>query len=310
VKRAWLAAAAAAGAAAAGAGCELREITIAEPQDVIIAEVLLWADQLTQSAYLHRTSSAFGSARVFDASITVADAATGAVLYYEAAADSLCLRPAPDVPDASIGTCYIAQGNPGESSIRPGHTYTLRIEMRDGRVMTGTTMVPDRFEVHAPAVSECHLPPGTRMTFAWSPSTGAAVYLLQTRMHGLREALREDGVPVTGSGPVTLTGLSITAADTTLSFPDEIGLFDRFDETLHPILVAISDGLPANVRTEVAIVAVDPNYVNWIRGGTFNPSGTVRLSSVAGDGTGVFGAAVVRTREIHTAAGGVLPRCD
>jgi hypothetical protein len=44
----------------------------------------------------------------------------------------------------------------------------------------------------------------------------------------------------------------------------------------------------------VAITAVERNFVNWVRGGSFNPSGTVRVSSIVGDGSGVFGAASTR----------------
>ena len=43
------------------------------------------------------------------------------------------------------------------------------------------------------------------------------------------------------------------------------------------------------------IAAADRNYVNWVRRGAFNPSGIVRVPSLHGDGTGVFGS-VVRKR--------------
>lgn len=292
-----------------GAACELREITIAEPDDVIVAEVLLRADAYGQTAYLHRTSSAHGSARVFDATITVTDVQSGEVLRYEATADSLCLRRPGVGHDASRGTCYAAAGNPFTGSARAGSTQTLHISLADGRAMHAVTTVPGEFLVSRPAASVCHLPPMTRTELVWSRSAGAAVYLVQARMQGLREALRARGVAVDGSGPVTLTGISVTPGDTTMSFPDGIGLFDRFDDSLHPILLAISDGLPEGVTTELAIAALDLNYVNWIRGGTFNPSGTVRISSIDGDGIGVFGSFSVRFLEIHTSGGGVLPVC-
>jgi hypothetical protein len=41
--------------------------------------------------------------------------------------------------------------------------------------------------------------------------------------------------------------------------------------------------------------------VNWVRGGSFNPSGTVRVPSISGGGTGVFGSLVTRTVRLHTA---------
>jgi hypothetical protein len=115
--------------------------------------------------------------------------------------------------------------------------------------------------------------------------------------------------------PLDLLGLSIGAADTTSLFPADVGVFDRADELLHPVLVAIRDGLPAGVRATVVVAATDRNYVNWIRGGSFNPSGTVRVPSISGGGTGVFGALVRRTRVLHvgepdvSGSGAELPAC-
>ena len=54
----------------------------------------------------------------------------------------------------------------------------------------------------------------------------------------------------------------------------------------------------AGVTAEVSITAVDGNYVNWARGGNFNPSGQVRVPSLSGDGTGVFGTTVGRSFDV------------
>jgi hypothetical protein len=40
------------------------------------------------------------------------------------------------------------------------------------------------------------------------------------------------------------------------------------------------------------VAAADRNYINGVRGGSFNPSGPVRISSVVGDAVGVFGSLV------------------
>ncbi len=42
----------------------------------------------------------------------------------------------------------------------------------------------------------------------------------------------------------------------------------------------------------MTVAAADRNYINGVRGGSFNPSGQVRISSVTGDGVGVFGSLV------------------
>ena len=87
-------------------------------------------------------------------------------------------------------------------------------------------------------------------------------------------------------------------------------MFDRFDPDLTEALAAIQGGLPPDVRAEVVIGAADRNYVNWERGGVFNPSGFVRIPSVAGEGTGVFGSVVPRSFQLTTLAdAGSRPRC-
>jgi hypothetical protein len=134
-------------------------------------------------------------------------------------------------------------------------------------------------------------------------------------MPGLFAALRAAGVDVEGNDDtaVELLGVAIGAADTSIAFPGGFGLFDRFDESYHGLLLAIRHGLPAGVHASVVVAAADRNYVNWVRGGAFNPSGTVRIPSINGPGTGVFGSIVTRQVEIRTdtaTQGENLPRCD
>jgi len=57
----------------------------------------------------------------------------------------------------------------------------------------------------------------------------------------------------------------------------------------------------------VTIAAADRNYVNWERGGNFNPSGAVRVASIRGGGTGVFGSMVPLTFTVTV--GGSQPAC-
>jgi hypothetical protein len=299
--------------AAALPGCDLREITIAVPADIIVAEVVLRPGSPTQTAYLHRTLGSRGTARVFDAVITVSGAGPAAPLEFHVAADSLCLRPAPEVPPPSIGTCYTASGPP--DVIRPGGRYTLDIVLPDGSRLAGTTVVPGAFDIVVPAAAPCRLAPGTTLPLTWTQAAGASVYIAEVRMPGLFAALRAAGVDVEGNDDtaVELLGVAIGAADTSIAFPGGFGLFDRFDESYHGLLLAIRHGLPAGVHASVVVAAADRNYVNWVRGGAFNPSGTVRIPSINGPGTGVFGSIVTRQVEIRTdtaTQGENLPRCD
>ena len=77
-------------------------------------------------------------------------------------------------------------------------------------------------------------------------------------------------------------------------------MFDRFDDDLTEALAFLQQGLPEGIAlTEVVIAAADRNYVNWERGGNFNPSGTIRVPSVHGQGTGVFGSIVPKSFQVR-----------
>jgi hypothetical protein len=59
------------------------------------------------------------------------------------------------------------------------------------------------------------------------------------------------------------------------------------------------------------IAAVERNYVNWVRGGNFNPSGLVRVSSLRGAATGTFGGVSVREFQVLSSTDPILsvPDC-
>lgn len=294
----------------ATSACELREITLAVPDDVVVAEVVLRAGAGIQTAYLHRTSTGEGSARVFGAHIQVTDAEEGGSFTMDVRPDAACLDPVPPADHPGTGTCYGVDAP--VPLVLPGRTYNLRIELTDGGVLSGSTTVPADFEVVRPGTEACRLAARENYELTWTLSEGTSIYLIEAHMAGLREALRRGGLDVPGSGSVELLGFSVTAQDTSLVFPSELGLFDRLDEDLHPILVAIRGGLPPGVTTTGSVSAADRNYVNWVRGGNFNPSGPVRISSLRGDGIGVFGSLVTRPFDMVTDAEGEvseLPVC-
>jgi hypothetical protein len=287
--------------------CELREITYAAAQDIVVAEVILQADSRIQTAYLHRTATATGSARVLGARVFVRDEEFDTEFELLATADSICLTPPPQGPAPAIGVCHAAVVAP--DAVRPGAVYSLHVELPDRPPLRGTTHVPGAFAVVQPAAASCRLDPWTPLVLTWTRAEGAWVYVMQARFTGLAAALRAEGEAVPGGvpEPLDLLGLAIGAADTTVLFPAGFGLFDRGDDALHPVLLAIRHGLPANVSAAVAVAAADRNYVNWVRGGSFNPSGTVRVPSITGGGTGVFGSLVTRRVAVHTGPDG--PAC-
>jgi hypothetical protein len=106
--------------------------------------------------------------------------------------------------------------------------------------------------------------------------------------------------------PLYLLGLAVSAADTTIVFPGEFGAFDRYDLD-QGLALALQKGLPAGTDARVVVTAADRNYVNWVRGGNFNPSGVVKIPSLRGDGTGVFATSVSRSFQVVAPKAGAAP---
>jgi hypothetical protein len=308
--------------AATTAGCELTSVELADAADVVVAEVYLraGAGDPVQQAFLHRTvADPHGSLRVDHATIRVRRA-DGRTLRFEPAPASGCrstadmdghadpaVGPGAD-PGAGgdaggdadfdlAGSCYLAH-EPG--FVLPGTAYQLAIDLADGRRIQGQATVPAAFQVVSPAAPACVLE-GTSLELVWTRSAGAWAYQADARFTGLAEGLAARGV-VDPPDTLRLLGLAVGANDTTLSFPQEFGIFDRFQVDIE-VLRALQDGLPTGARADLMVAAGDRNYVNWVRGGNFNPSGQVRISSLTGDGVGVFGALVIRALEVGAPGG-------
>ena len=282
------------GAAAVLSGCALEEVELATPEDVVVAEVILRAGVATQQAWLHRTRSANGDPTVAGAIVEVRGPA--GTVTFAAAPDTSCVVPRNDTPLGSQGSCYVTSTN--ALTVTPGQTYQLTIRV-GADVLTGTTTVPQDCAIVRPTVGTCSLPPMSNLEVVWRASPNAWVYAAETNLRNIRAALGPHGVTV-DRDPLRLFGLSISSADTTLAFPREFGLFDRFDEDLTEALAFMQGGLPAGVIADVSIAAADRYYVNWERGGGFNPSGQVRVPSIRGAGSGVFGSLVPKTFQIRT----------
>ena len=191
------------------------------------------------------------------------------------------------------GACFVAEA--AAARIAPGDLVEVLVELPGGGEIRGATRVPGRFELDGiPDV--CSMPPDVLMTVDWSPAADAWAYLNETSIRGLPDALRPEGI-IVRDDPLYLLGLSVSDSDTTVVFPSEFGVFNRFDLD-SDLAIRLQRGLPAGSTAELAITAVDRNYVNWARGGNFNPSGQVRAPSLSGDGTGVFGSTVGRGFDI------------
>ena len=278
-------------------GCELQETQIADIEDVLIAEVVLRAGDPVQQAWLHRTRSD-GSEPVVENAIVRVEAASGATVQFQLSTPDACLLPRPDTASRNQGSCYLSPRN--ALQVMPGQTYRLVVTTPRGEELTGSTTVPADFRILTPApymspgggsFPICVLEPMSTLEIRWTRSSNAWVYASEIKLVGARAILRRLNIDIEDE-PLRLFGLSLSAQDTTIQLAKEFGLFDRFDEDLTEALAFLQDGIPEGITIDGIIAAADRNYVNWERGGNFNPSGFVRVPSLHGDGTGVFGSLV------------------
>jgi len=263
-------------------------------EDVVIAEVLLQVNRdpgtpNRLTAFLHRTVGGLGSASgdVPGASVIVSREDGLSVELAPAGLDAC----AATTPIDGTGSCLVA-ASVAADRFGPGDELHARVVLPGGGVIAGTSTVPGDFELRNVAAGQlCVQPPDTPLEVRWSPAAGAWAYVNETSVRGLADHFAAQGIEV--DDPLYLLGLSVSAADTTIVFPGEFGVFNRF-ELDRAVSLTLQEGLPANTTADVTIAATDRNYVNWVRGGNFNPSGQVRVTSLRGDGMGLFGTVVLR----------------
>ena len=295
---------AAALALVAAGGCTLTDVTVAPGEELIVAEAVLRAGAPGQQILLHRTLDGRLAGGVTGAEVVVTEVGTGDEHRFGEGGVCYGIDPRYDADSLDFrGTCYITEPRQG-SWVRPGRTYELTVRTLEGEVLRGRTTVPAPFGWRSPRSLSattvlCDIPPRVTFPLAWTRSEGAWSYVAQLRIAGLRDALAPQGIEA--PNVLELTGLAVSETDTTIVLPTEFGVFDRF-QIDQDVLLAIQDGFPNDIELDVVVAAADRNYVNGVRGGSFNPSGQVRISSIVGDGVGIFGslfpiAARIRVRE-------------
>jgi len=274
--------------------CTLADVTLPAGEEVMAVEAVL-------TVVLHRSLDGRDVRGVPGARVTVTAPDGRAIDFQEGGQE--CFRVPGDYfkeePGSVKASCYRSLPDEG-FWVRPGSVYRLRVEAPDGRVIQGRTRVPGAFALaglpftpraEARASALCALAPGRILPVAWTRSDSAWSYIAPIRIFDLRAALARDGIQAAIPDPLELVGLAISEGDTTIALPSEFGVFDRF-EFDNAALSALQSGFPDGVLAEMVVAAADRNYVNGVRGGRFNPSGPVRISSVSGDGVGVFGSLV------------------
>ena len=294
-------------AAAMLVGCNIEEITIVKIEDVIIAEIYVNLNEdPTENevrAYLHHTVGAPEGVDELPSAQVVVRRSDGLTLNLAENVLEACID---TLPTTGSGVCFLA--NPAQTpSLSPGDLLEVEVTFVGGGTLLGATRVPSAFQVDGMPTA-CRLNPNTLLPITWSKAEGAWAYLNETSILGLPDALKPEGI-VVEDDPLELLGLSISDQDTTIVFPSEFGLFDRFDLDQN-LSTRLQSGIPDSTTAEVSITAVEGNFVNWQRGGNFNPSGQVRVPSLRGDGTGVFGATVNRGFDVVSSdQASALPDC-
>ena len=292
----------------ASAGCSIQETLIVELEDLVVAEVhveiggaLLGGNRVM--AFLHRTLGY----SVPGARVVITRGGASSVELQEADQDA-CYQ-----DRRTRGTCYVASQEVADK-FQPGEQLELTIELSDGRTLRSATTIPGEFTLTGiEDGSRCLLPVDTPLTVQWSRSNDTWAYISETLIVGLENSLLGAVASSNEADSLWLLGLSLSASDTTIVFPTEFGIFQRFDLDAE-IAAQLQKGLTPGTQASVTVTAANRNYANWARGGNFNPSGRVSIPSVTGDGTGVFGASVTRTFEMvvnpdSSGAAYELPAC-
>ncbi len=279
-------------AAAAGSACELQDVTVVDFVDIVVAEAYVTLREPPGAhsvhAFLHGTSAGGQpDSRTFDDALVRMMRGDGLVLDLAVVPIDVCLQ---SQPEGTTGTCFAADSM-AAAQLSPGDALSLEITLGAGAgTALGAVTLPGEFSLSGVG-TQCRLPADTTLEVRWTRSEGAWAYINETLIEGLPEALAPENIQAEDS--LYLLGLSISAVDTTIVFPSEFGIFDRFDLD-QDLAVRLQRGLPDQTNATVSIAAVERNYVNWVRGGNFNPSGLVRVSSLRGAATGTFGGVLVR----------------
>jgi hypothetical protein len=295
-------------------GCTIADVTVPAGEDRLVVEAVLRTDFARQTLLLHRSVREQASVGEPGAQVVVVTGTGREIVFRETSDPCYTMGPGYEGAEVAVGvTCYASPPEDGRW-VQPGQAYELRVQTARGEVARARTVVPGAFSVNGirtasrndRAEPACSLTPSTPLPVSWTPSPGAWGYLAPLTIFGLSGTLPPS---LQAPDPMELVGVSVSASDTTLVLPGEFGVFDRFDYN-QDLLRALQLGLPAETAARVVIAAADRNYINGVRGGNFNPSGQVRISSIVGDGVGVFGSLtpLVFLIDVGTSAGG-LPRC-
>lgn len=301
----------------ASGACELVEVEVAKPDDVVVAETMVVLASggnpeyaMSAFALLHRTYQGTTVAPVDGAAVRLTNQDGRTTTLVAEPRGYLCLHydtlSWDATRDLSGAACYRAAET--ETPFAPGDRLTLEIVLADGGVLEGASQIPFSFSMPELRLADgmCGMRPETQQRVDWTPSDGAWAYKSEARITGHE--------PGGGFGPnadsLDLDLLAIGREQTGLVFPRSFGLSEYLDSTYdRDLILKLRDGLPAGASARLAVTAIDRNWMNWTRTSGISFSGNVRIPSVFGDGTGAFATGVRRQFAVTVGDDGGLPAC-
>jgi hypothetical protein len=250
------------GALAAASACIDRTPTEVGANQLVVQAVLDAAAQ-HQYVVVQTTDGAIADQLPVDGAIVRLTLPDGRVITAETYHDSSIVQVRFGEPP--VTTLYRFSLADSGISIVPGGTYHLRIEVPDGRVVTGSTTVPSAAAVLASPGAGTPFDLATdTLSLTWNRIAGAASYEVRVE--------------------------------------SPLHQFTAFADTSIALNVHTDIGTVAfrgGVANDVVVSAVDENYYNYFRRGPDTFTGNGLISSVDG-AVGVFGA-VVEIRRVRLA---------
>jgi len=187
--------------------------------------------------------------------------------------------------DLSVGTCYKA--STPSAYFAPGEELSLEIITPNGSKLKGASTIPRSFLPRGLSVRDgrCRLEPETSYRIEWRFAEGVWAHVMEAKFGGLPRSLWPHAVPLY----LRTSWMAAFRGDDRV-FPRAL-VEGGVQMNARRVARRLENGLPWGVTAETAAAAVDRNWANWIRPGRYNPNGEVRIPSVFGDGTGMFGTA-------------------
>lgn len=276
--------------------CDLTEVSLTEPEPNVVVEAyarILPAGGGSIFAFLHGSVGVIGANSHGPEALVRVVAENGTEVILDKAPTKQCTYGSS--PDPDPGRCYA--GTLAANFVRPSDRLVLKVDVLGGGLIEGGTTVPGSFGWTQPTGSEACMVTTGPVEFGWTPSDDTWAYIVDVMLTGVAPGLISLGVD-NPSDSAVFNGLTISRDETTIAFPEDFSIDDGSDYEW-PLARLVEDGIQPGWAMHAYVMAIDRNFTNWVRGDAgFNPSGIVRIPSLRGEGTGVFGSGVLLTRRI------------